>query len=158
MCLFSPYCRPDFDDDDDDGGSKLFRYIGPSLFFWWSKMMGIVECFAWAAVITSRVFSVFPQVWWWNRWLQQWQRALCQVGGWIGRNKCVWRGCSGVIIMILKLLPCCFPSPFQVFLSVFVVFVFPFYTSFYFGRDFWASVLVGWFHFQVFGRRSEFCR
>lgn len=32
------------------------------------------------------------------------------------------------------------------------------YTSFYVGSDFWSGVLVGWFHFQVSGRRSEFCR
>lgn len=150
MWLCFPYYRPDFDDDDDEG-NKLFRYICLSLFCHEAKWGGV--WIVWAAETTSNVFSVFHQVWRWNSRLQQWQRALCQVGGCIRWNKCVWMECRGAILLIQHLPPCCSPCLFFINLLIFTLTL-----LFYFGSGFWACVLVGWFHFQVFGRRSEFCR
>lgn len=64
------------------------------------------------------VFSVFLQMWWWNSRPQQWQRALCQVGGWIGWNRCVWMECRGTT-------PICFSFlSFYVFISTPISFFF----------------------------------
>lgn len=104
----------------------------------------------WGAVITSNVLSTFHQVWWWNSRPQQWQRALCQVGE----------------VNLVKQIACLcvngvwaqhwYSTSLLAATHIFLFFLLLY--SFLFFSNFWAFVLVGWFYFQVFGRRSEFCR
>lgn len=78
---------------------------------WGGRSSGLI---GWAAEVTSMqyfCFSLFfSQVWRWNRRLQ-WQRALCQVGEWIRRNRCARKGCRGAVLLKQRLPPCCSPSP-----------------------------------------------
>lgn len=146
MWLCFPQFRSDFDDGDE--GNKLFRYICLSLFCQYAQGGSI--WIVWGGYDIKQCFVCFSSgVMMKQQAPTMTKSALPGRRSEFGETDCVFACEWSMGATLIQHFPsCCYPY----------LFIFYFYTPFYFYSNFWAFVLAGWFYFQVFGRRSEFCR